>query len=152
MTQILQRTHFAAGKTIFRAGDPGNAAYLIESGVVDIQRTIGGKPMPIASLTAGEIFGEMALVDGSRRMADAVVGSDATLIVVPLEQFDERLRNLDPFMRALVRMFVENLRTMTKSALIAQAQNEALRAKLKSLGLLDADPAAGTPAKPDTGD
>jgi CRP/FNR family transcriptional regulator, cyclic AMP receptor protein len=138
MTQgILPRKHYAAGRAIFRTGDMGDAAYVIESGIVDIVRNIGGKPKSIAHLAAGEIFGEMALIDGNRRMADAVAVTNLTVLVVPADQFIDKMRSADPFVRALLRMFTENLRLMTKNALIAQTQNEMLRARLKELG---ADP------------
>ncbi|MCM0020477.1 MAG: cyclic nucleotide-binding domain-containing protein [Tagaea sp.] len=131
---ILPRKHYAAGRAIFRAGDTGDAAYVIESGVVDIVRNVGGKPKSIAKLAAGEIFGEMALIDGNRRMADAIAVTNLTVLIVPADQFTDKMRAADPFVRALLRMFTENLRLMTKNALIAQTQNEMLRAKLKELG------------------
>ncbi|MCA3247612.1 MAG: Crp/Fnr family transcriptional regulator [Tagaea sp.] len=136
---ILPRKHFAVGRTIFRAGDPGDAAYVIESGIVDIQRSVGGQQKSIAKLAAGEIFGEMALIDGKRRMADALAVTNVTVLIVPADQFTDKMRAADPFVRALLRMFTENLRLMTRNALIAQTQNENLRARLKELG---ADPGA----------
>lgn len=108
---------------------------MIESGQVDIRRQVGTQTKTIATLAAGEIFGEMALIDGKRRMADAVAITNVTVLVVPADQFAEKIRAADPFVRALLRMFTENLRLMTKNALIAQTQNEVLRAKLKEMGV-----------------
>jgi CRP-like cAMP-binding protein len=131
----LPRKHFAADRTIFRVGDSGDCAYVIENGQVDIRRQVGAQTKTIATLAAGEIFGEMALIDGKRRMADAVAVTNVTVLVVPADQFADKMRSADPFVRALLRMFTENLRLMTKNALIAQTQNEVLRAKLKELGV-----------------
>ncbi len=142
---ILPRKHFANGRTIFRTGDAGDAAYVIESGTVDIVRNVGGQAKRIAQLAAGEIFGEMALIDGKKRMADAIASTNVTVILVSADQFTEKMRAADPFVRALLRMFVENLRVMTRNALIAQTQNEVLRAKLKEMGVEiknDVDPKA----------
>ncbi len=142
---ILPRKHFANGRTIFRTGDAGDAAYVIESGTVDIVRNVGGQTKRIAQLAAGEIFGEMALIDGKKRMADAIASTNVTVILVSADQFTEKMRAADPFVRALLRMFVENLRVMTRNALIAQTQNEVLRAKLKEMGVEiknDVDPKA----------
>jgi CRP-like cAMP-binding protein len=132
---ILPRKHFAVERTIFKTGDAGDCAYVIESGQVDIRRQVGAQIKTIATLAAGEIFGEMALIDGKRRMADAVAVTNVTVLVVPADQFSDKMRAADPFVRALLRMFTENLRLMTKNALIAQSQNEVLRAKLKELGV-----------------
>lgn len=132
---ILPRKHYAVDRTIFRTGDSGDCAYVIESGQVDIRRQVGTQTKTIATLAAGEIFGEMALIDGKRRMADAVAVTNVTVLVVPADQFSDKMRAADPFVRALLRMFTENLRLMTKNALIAQTQNEVLRAKLKEMGV-----------------
>jgi CRP/FNR family transcriptional regulator, cyclic AMP receptor protein len=131
----LQRLVFRTGVTIFRTGDPGDCAYVIQSGVVDIVRKVGGKPRTIASLAAGEMFGEMALIDGRRRMADAVTAAETTLLVVSAFQVKEKLRAADPFMRALVRMFVENLRVTTRNALVATDRIDAMAAALRQAGL-----------------
>lgn len=57
----------APGEVIFAAGDKGDKMYVIRSGEVDIE--INGKV--IEALSAGGIFGEMALIDGSPRAATA---------------------------------------------------------------------------------
>ena len=94
-----------AGKTIFRKGDAGSVAYVIQSGTVEIVRPVAGHRRVIAKLAAGEIFGEMALIDGKPRMADAVALDDVTLLEISADQFNEKMRTADPFMRALLRMF-----------------------------------------------
>jgi CRP/FNR family transcriptional regulator, cyclic AMP receptor protein len=132
---LLHRMNFPANARKIRAGDAGDCAYVIQSGVVDIVRVVGGKENVIASLGAGEIFGEMALIDGKPRMADAITGSEATLLVVPAYQLAEKMRGADPFLRALLRMFVENLRVMTRNALVSKNRTEALIAALRAAGL-----------------
>jgi CRP/FNR family transcriptional regulator, cyclic AMP receptor protein len=131
----LQRLVFRGGVTIFRMGDPGDCAYVIQSGVVDIVRKVGGKPRTIASLAAGEMFGEMALIDGRRRMADAVTAAETTLLVVPAHQVNEKMRTADPFVRALVRMFGENLRVMTRNALLAKDRIDRMADAMTRAGL-----------------
>src|SRR5215471_13715142 len=74
--------------TIFRAGDSGDSLCLIESGrvrvsVVDEE----GKMVVLAELGAGEFFGEMALIDGKPRSADATVIEDARLAVLSRKDF-----------------------------------------------------------------
>jgi CRP/FNR family transcriptional regulator, cyclic AMP receptor protein len=124
MSQILPRKSFRAGKTIFRKGDVGDVAYVIQSGTVDIVRTVAGQNRLIANLAAGEIFGEMALIDGKPRMADAIAAGDVVVLAVPADQFQEKLRTADPFIRALLRMFVTNLRVSTEKLVALEMRRE----------------------------
>jgi len=124
MSQFLPRKTYRAGKAIFRKGDAGDVAYVIQSGTVDIIRPVAGQNRLIATLAAGEIFGEMALIDGKPRMADAVAASDVVVLAVPADQFQEKLRAADPFVRALLRMFVTNLRVMTEKLVAVEMRHE----------------------------
>jgi len=76
------------GAALFRAGDQGDAMYLIESGRVRI--TISDddkKEIVLAELAQGDFFGEMAIIDGKQRSADATVAEDARLAVLSRENF-----------------------------------------------------------------
>ena len=53
----------AAGEWIFREGDPGDRAFVIESGLVEITHERGGVLETLAHLGPGELLGEMALID-----------------------------------------------------------------------------------------
>ncbi len=54
---------------ICREGDPGDAYYLIKSGMVKLTKSSGDRELVVSYLTAGNAFGEMALLDGARRTA-----------------------------------------------------------------------------------
>jgi CRP/FNR family cyclic AMP-dependent transcriptional regulator len=127
MADILPRKHFRAGRTIFRKGDAGDVAYVIQSGTVEIARQVADQRRVIASLAAGEIFGEMALIDGKPRMADAIAVTDVTVLAIPVDQFENKVKEAEPFIRALLRMFVKNLRVMTEKAIAAEMRSEFLR-------------------------
>src|ERR1700730_4150938 len=73
---------------IFHAGDSGDSLCLIESGRVRISMTDEeGKLLILAELAEGDFFGEMALIDGKPRSADATVIEDARLAVLSREDF-----------------------------------------------------------------
>src|SRR5204862_5177989 len=77
-----------AGTALFRAGDQGDAMYLIERGKVRIcVRASDGKEVTLTELGRGDFFGEMALLDGQRRSADAVVAEESRLAVLSREHF-----------------------------------------------------------------
>lgn len=73
---------FAAGETIFETGQIGDFMYVILEGEVEIR----GDSAPLAILSAGEIFGEMALIDNSPRCATARAFSECR--VVPVDQYN----------------------------------------------------------------
>lgn len=73
---------------IFRAGDAGDSLCLIESGRVRISVTDeDGKRAVLAELAEGDFFGEIALIDGEPRSADATAIEDTRLAVLSREDF-----------------------------------------------------------------
>ena len=65
----LTLLEFEAGATVFRQGDPGDACYLVRSGVVDVIREDAGGRRVVATLGAGDIVGESALLTSTPRDA-----------------------------------------------------------------------------------
>ena len=73
---------------LFRQGDTGNAMYLIESGRVRISIHDDDKQeLTLAELAQGDFFGEMSIIDGRQRSADAQVIEDARLAILSREAF-----------------------------------------------------------------
>src|SRR5918911_2988014 len=73
---------------LFRAGETGDAMYLIESGRVRISvRDTEGHEVTLAELAGGDFFGEMAMLDGKPRSADANVIENARLAVLSRDKF-----------------------------------------------------------------
>src|SRR5437773_6042539 len=88
LCELLETLDRKAGAVLFRAGDEGNAMYLIEQGKVRIcVRTKDGHDVTLAELQSGDFFGEMALLGGNPRSADARVAEDARLAVLSREHF-----------------------------------------------------------------
>lgn len=76
------------GTPLFRAGDSGDALYLIEGGRVRISiRDADGTEVTLAELAVGDFFGEMAILDGKPRSADATVIEDARFAILSRENF-----------------------------------------------------------------
>ena len=88
LCELLETLDCEAHKVLFRAGDAGDAMYLIESGKVRIcVRATDGHEVTLTELGRGDFFGEMALLDGQRRSANAVVAEDVRLAVLSREHF-----------------------------------------------------------------
>jgi CRP/FNR family cyclic AMP-dependent transcriptional regulator len=88
LCDLLETIDCRADQTLFRAGDAGNAMYIIEQGQVRITvRTSDGTEITVAELGPGEFFGEMALLDGKARSANAIADADARLATLSRKHF-----------------------------------------------------------------
>jgi CRP-like cAMP-binding protein len=112
-----------AGVNVFHRGDAGDALYLIDSGTVTIVLNEGEHEQVLATLEAGQSFGEMALLTGEPRTATARAATDVELLRIDKEHFDELLER-----SPRLRQAVEDLNSQRL------AQNVAT-----SRGTMDAD-------------
>ena len=88
LRSLLLVHNVKSGAAIFRAGDSGDSLCLIESGRVRISMTDEvDKRIVLAELADGDFFGEIALIDGEPRTADATAIEDARLAVLSREDF-----------------------------------------------------------------
>jgi CRP/FNR family cyclic AMP-dependent transcriptional regulator len=96
------------GAPIFSKGDPGNSLYAVISGTVKISiSSAGGRSAIFNLIGAGEIFGEVALLDGLSRTADVTANTNCEVLIIDR-------RELLPFVRsqpALAMKFIELLCT-----------------------------------------
>jgi uncharacterized membrane protein len=94
LCHLLESVDSKAGAFLCRTGDEGDAMYLIERGKIRIcVRATDGREVMLTELGRGDFFGEMALLDGQRRSADAVVAEDARLAVLSREHFLSFMRS-----------------------------------------------------------
>src|SRR5438045_5518971 len=85
---LLESIDCKAKTRLFRAGDEGDAMYVIERGKVRIcVQGTDGRDMTLTEFSRGDFFGEMALLGGQHRSADAIVAEDARLAVLSREHF-----------------------------------------------------------------
>ncbi len=111
--QKLQNLRFQAGECIFREGDKGNVAYIIEEGLVEITTVVDNRPTILNTLKTGDMFGELALVDGSPRSASAYAKTDIVLTVVTSEQVRSRIDDADPILKLLLMVVMKYFRSET---------------------------------------
>jgi CRP-like cAMP-binding protein len=112
---ILDRRVFPPGEVIFKEGETGRrCAYLVESGKVEISKIVlgGGDPKVLGYVSAGGIFGEMALVDNKPRSAQATTVEPTTVIIITENVLEQKLRKADPFVRGLLSIFVRTIRDL----------------------------------------
>ncbi len=110
---ILQRQTYQAGDRIFKEGDEGNLAYVVQSGEVEIYKDIDGVHTVLGKVGQGGIFGEMALIDSQPRMAAARASKGSTIILVTRATFEQKLNKADPFIKGLLNILVNHVRSMS---------------------------------------
>ena len=110
----LEHRHFKAGETILHQGDAGNCAYIVVSGRVEIWRETEGNRKRLGIVGDGAVFGEMALIDDQPRMASATALTETVCAVVPEHVIKQKLQQADPFLNALLRIFVASVRSLER--------------------------------------
>ena len=116
---ILQRQKYGPGDQIFKEGDEGRLAYVVEDGEVELFKTVDDHEQILGTVGKDGIFGEMALIDNKPRMAAARASTSCTIICVTRQMFDEKVNQADPFIRGLLKILADNNRDMTSKWLSA---------------------------------
>jgi CRP/FNR family cyclic AMP-dependent transcriptional regulator len=81
LAEFIDIAQLAAGETLFRAGEPGESLYVVRSGEVELFiRDTAGQKIALAIAGAGEVFGELALLDRGPRTATAIALTDCELL------------------------------------------------------------------------
>jgi CRP/FNR family cyclic AMP-dependent transcriptional regulator len=99
------------GDTIFAKGDPGNSLYAVCSGTVKISvPSADGKDAVFNLVGEGEIFGEIALLDGRPRTADATAMTDCELMMIERRDFLDLVRHQPEIALKLMEVLCARLR------------------------------------------
>jgi CRP/FNR family transcriptional regulator, cyclic AMP receptor protein len=106
----LEKRTFLPGREIFAQGEVGDCAYLVETGAVTIYQHLNGQRVELGTISQGEIFGEMAAIDGGLRMATAVAEVRTVVTRIPKEMFDRKLGEADKFVRGILNFFIRTVR------------------------------------------
>jgi CRP-like cAMP-binding protein len=121
--KVMDRQVFATDQVIFREGKPGNAAYVVQEGKVEVFKTMNGEEEVIlGTIEAGGLFGELALVDNQPRMASARATERTVLIAINRQTFEKKMSGSDRFIRAILRILLGNYRTVVRRAALAEAK------------------------------
>lgn len=88
IASLVRKHRYAAGEVVFHQGDPGTALYIVEEGEVKIVLgSSDGKEVILRLLGRGDFLGELALLDGEPRSAEAVATIPTTLLILPRDAF-----------------------------------------------------------------
>jgi CRP/FNR family transcriptional regulator, cyclic AMP receptor protein len=88
LSGLLQQRRYARGEVIFHQGDVGTVLFLVRKGEVVIRLSSAeGREKILSTLSRGQSFGELALLDGEPRSADAVAREETHLLSLHQEDF-----------------------------------------------------------------
>ncbi|MGH8632138.1 MAG: EAL domain-containing protein, partial [Burkholderiales bacterium] len=95
---------------MFREGDHGDCAYVIESGQLEVFRNGKRGRKVLALLGPGEVVGEMAVIDHGPRTATAVAKKPTRLRLITREHLESKVDSADPLIRVLLRLILQRYR------------------------------------------
>jgi len=111
LTSYAHSKFVGAGATIFQKGDPGDSLFAVCSGTIRISnRSADGKDAVLNLINAGGIFGEIALLDGQERTADAQAVTDCELMVINRRDFVPMIASEPDLAMKLIEVLCARLR------------------------------------------
>lgn len=115
LVQLSRTRRIRKGTMLFQQGDEGDALYGVVEGLIRICIAgESGKELTLGLMEPGDIFGEIALLDGLSRSADAYAAEDAILLVIDRMQFVPLLERGGKLARHVIELLCERLRENTE--------------------------------------
>jgi len=106
----LSLEQFAAGEIVFRAGERGDAAYVIESGSVEVLRGAEPDLRRINVMGPGSLVGEIALLDGKARTATVRALEPTRLVRIQKSLLESIMGRTDSVIQYIVRVLLDHVR------------------------------------------
>ncbi|MDE2291826.1 MAG: cyclic nucleotide-binding domain-containing protein [Elusimicrobia bacterium] len=114
VVKYIMLFRYAAGETVFKQGGPGDAFYIVYDGEVSIRvKSFAFLSKTVRRLGAGDVFGEMALLDGAPRNASVVCEAPTRLFVLLSADFAFVLKKNPSFAQEM-RRIAERRRFMSR--------------------------------------
>ncbi len=127
---MAQPVEIAAGQVLMKEGDPGGSLYLVLDGEFEFTKRSGNQEVVLAVRGAGEVIGEMSLLDQSPRSATARATRDSRLLMIKHDAFQELLSKSPSATLAILQTVTSRLRNT--EVMLRQSE------KMAALGTLSA--------------
>jgi CRP-like cAMP-binding protein len=118
LLQYIKVVKLAPFAEVVRKGDHGDAMYLIVEGELRARVIVDGKETTLSTMTVGDSFGELALLDHGPRSADVLANRESTVLVISASALEQLCKEAPalatPFLRALSRAVAIRVRALTK--------------------------------------
>jgi len=130
LCEVIQEISLPAGQVLFSQGSPGDRAYVVKAGELEIIKNLNGRRVLLAVRKSGDVIGEMSLVEDVPRSATVRARTDSQLYAIDQDQFDDLIRNSPTASRVLLNTVLARW----KASSGAQRQSE----KMAQLGVMAA--------------
>ena len=111
----MKKIYVKKGKSIFLEGTPGECAYIIESGSVEVSKTkSNGQVISLGTLYEKDLFGELGLIDGLPRTATVTAIENCTVSVLTQEAFNLLARRNPQSLIPILKILAKRLRSALK--------------------------------------
>ena len=117
---------FKAGEAVIEEGEKGTSAYVILSGTAKVSKKVAGKDIVMATLVAGQVFGEMGLIEDRPRSATVRAESGLKTRVIDRDQFNELLTINPSVLIPIMKSLFERLRQVSEMLAERAAGSDAL--------------------------
>jgi hypothetical protein len=118
LAEYMELHEVSQWSVLFNQGDSSDAMFLVLAGELRARTVVNGRETILATFTAGEFFGDMALFDHGPRSADVVANVDSTLLKITSASFERLTREAPalatPFLQATARTLSARIRADNK--------------------------------------
>lgn len=109
--EMVTEIHLEPGEQLFAEGSPGDMAYIIEDGEIEILKSSGSKNVLVAVRKSGDVIGEMSLLESAPRFASGKARTPSKLLAISHEQLDELIDSSSSAARSLLFTITSRLRS-----------------------------------------
>src|SRR6266481_9478190 len=115
ISSLCHTRHLGVGEALFRKGDPGDALFAVRRGQIRIETGASdGSRLTLNFMGPGELFGEVAVLDGQSRTADATAGEPSELFVLRREDFLSHLEREPKVAIKIIQLLCQRIRWMSE--------------------------------------
>jgi CRP-like cAMP-binding protein len=107
---MITSRRYESGEVILREGDTGETAYIIDHGQVEVTKQLDGRAVHLAYIGAGDVFGEMSMIDDRPRSATITAVEPTVVREVHREGFYDGLQSHPEVALNLLKVLFERLR------------------------------------------
>ncbi len=138
----MQDIRFSAGETVYCEGDPADAIYVIETGSVEVSRSVDGRSARLGVLGHGEIFGESGVIQDKPRSTTMTALSDLVALKVTKEQFLKAFGEDNPIGLPLLRMLCARLAKADEKLFAIDDTGATDPARVEAIGVIRMQPSS----------
>ncbi len=118
---------FKAGEIIISEGDQGDTAFYVVDGTVEVEIGQGAKAKTVGTLSTGEVFGEMCLIEPGPRSATVKAVTDVECLATSYEEFIAAIEDHPERAVGFMKTLVRRLRQMNDLMASADPQRHGFR-------------------------